>query len=689
MRKQVMATLGFKVTIDGLDDDTLVVRQYQGQESISDSIDALGNACSGFRYSIDLASRLTNLTAEQMVDKSALLEVVRNGEIVQRVHGIVRRFSKGDTGHTHTFYSITLVPALERLSLRYNSRIFQQQTVSEIISILLQEMNITDYSFAIKRKQLKREFCVQYRETDLQFLHRIAAEEGMVYSFIHQSDKHIVLFTDSSESLPALGAEVPYNVLSGGAVETTYVSDFTQWRQSAVSRVALQDYSFKQPAYHFSQAETATNIDYQLDSYEHFDAPGRFKDDASGKAFNHIRLNYLRRHAHTATGKSNDATLQAGAKFDLIDHLDESMNRDWLLVQVSHQGTQPQALEESGGSGQTSYTNQFMAIPADQTWQATPQTKPQVDGPCIATVVGPKGEEIFCDEYGRVKLTFPWDRYSTGDEKSSCWVRVSQGWAGAQYGMVAIPRIGHEVIVSFLDGDPDQPIITGRTYHANNVAPYPLPANKTKTVIRSESHQGSGFNELSFEDQAGSEMVYLHGQKDYQALIEHDQTVDVKHDHHVTVENDRYSHIKANDHLTVSGEQRHKVAQTQSLTIDGALHIKTGQVWVNDAGTEIHIKAGQKVTIEAGTEITVKAGSSFVKVDPSGVSLSGPGVNLNSGGSAGSGSGFGGAVAALPGELADVTQIAEAQVTKVTAQLVTTEADVVLQTKKFNYVFSA
>ncbi|MDC0610749.1 type VI secretion system tip protein VgrG [Vibrio sp.] len=646
-----MATLGFQVTIDGLDDDTLVVREYQGHESISDSKDWLGRPCFGYRYQIELASRLSDLSAETIVDSKVLLQVVHNGVVVQNVHGIVRSFSKGDTGHHHTFYSITVVPSLERLSLRHNSRIFQNQTVPEILSILLQEMNISDYTYALKKDYAKREFCVQYRESDLAFFHRLAAEEGLVYSFVHEEQKHTLYLTDDSESLPSISDAVPYNVLSGGTTDVPYVSQMDVRRQSNPSSTVLQDYSFKKPSYRYAQSSQGTDMDYQKQTYEHFDSPGRFKDDATGKKINEVRLNYLRRESHTATGKSNHPYLQSGVVFTLSDHLDDAMNRDWLLVSVKHQGTQPQALEEEAGSGATTYANQFVAIPSDITWQAKPQPRPQVDGPMTAFVVGPKGEEIYCDEYGRVKLQFHWDRYSNGDDQSSCWVRVSQGWAGAQYGMMAIPRIGNEVIVSFLNGDPDQPIVTGRAYQTKNTPPYALPDHKTKTVIRTESHQGEGYNELSFEDQSGSEKINVHAQKDLESLTENDLTTHVKHDSHLTVENDRYSNVKVNDHLTVNAEARHKIAGTQSLTINGELHIKAGKVWVNDAGTEIHIKAGQKVTIEAGSEISVVGGGSFCKVDPSGVSLGGMMVNLNSGGSPGSGSGVSVKSPTLPGGL--------------------------------------
>ncbi|MCE0495147.1 type VI secretion system Vgr family protein [Vibrio salinus] len=669
-----MATLGFQITIDGLDDDTLVVREYQGHESISDSVDWAGRPCFGYRYQIELASRRMDLTADDIVDSKALLQIVRNGEVVQKVHGIVRSFSKGDTGHHHTFYSITVVPSLERLSLRHNSRIFQQQSVPEILSVLLQEMNITDYTYALKNEYAKREFCVQYRESDLDFFHRLAAEEGLVYSFIHKDDRHILFFTDSSESLPDIGEGVPYNVLSGGTTDTPYVSQMDEHRQSEPDRIAMQDYSFKKPAYHFAQSAQGSDMEYQLHTYEHFDAPGRFKDDAQGKLINQVRLEYLRRNAHTATGKSNQSHLKAGSTFVLTDHINAEMNRDWLLVAVAHQGTQPQALEEMGGHGATTYANQFTVIPANITWRATPQPKPRVDGPMIALVVGPDKEEIYCDEYGRVKLQFPWDRYGNGDDQSSCWVRVSQGWAGAQYGMMMIPRIGHEVIVSFLNGDPDQPIVTGRTYHAQNTPPYTLPDNKTKTVIRTESHQGKGFNELSFEDQSGSEKIYIHAQKDIESLVENDATRHIKHDRHLTVDNDRYSNVKVNDHLTIDGEQRIKIANNCSLNVGQSLQQKVGKKTALQAGQEVHLKASNKIVLQAGNEVTLKGGSGIIKLDAAGAHVIGPKIGLNSGGSAGSGSGYAGKVAELPTTLEALKAPDELVQDEVTASLVSAAA---------------
>lgn len=470
-----MAKLSFILTVEGLPEETFVVTDYRGQESLSDSYMGVSQACYGFRYNIELASRQSGITAQQVVDKVAQLTMKRSGEPVQFVNGIVRQFSQGDIGHHHTRYSLVLVPTLERLSLRHNSRIFQLKTVQDIISQILQEMGVVDFSFALKRTLSQREFCVQYRESDLAFVHRLAAEEGITY-YIEQADgKHTVVFFDDNALIAKYAGAVPHNGLSGGQTDNPFVSQFRIEHQSEPSHLTFKDYSFKKPNYGFLQEKAGSDLSFQQSSYEHYDFPGRYKDDGAGLAYSQIRLEYLRRESSLGSGKSNHPALRAGVKFDLSDNLEASANRDWVVVEVTHQGTQPQALEEEGGQGATTYNNQFKVIPANITWRAKPQPKPQVDGPMIAQVVGPAGEEIYCDEHGRVKVHFPWDRESKQNEHSSCWVRVSQGWAGAQYGFMAVPRIGHEVIVSFLHGDPDQPIITGRTYHATNVTPYIYP----------------------------------------------------------------------------------------------------------------------------------------------------------------------------------------------------------------------
>ncbi len=273
-----MATLRFTFEVDGLPKEALVVRGFDGQESLSDS-QFQQRACFGFCYEIALASRKEDLTPEQVVDKLAELHVYQDGELTQRVNGIVRSFTQSDIGHHHTFYHVTLVPALERLSLRHNSRIFQHKSSVDIVTTLLQEMGIHDYAFSLKRQLEPREFCVQYRETDLDFLHRLAAEEGWTYSFEHEAGKHTLVFSDSSDLLPKLGESVPYNANAGGVASGCYISSFNKRTQTDVSEVTLKDYSFKKPQYSFLKQQVGSNMGYQREGYEHFDAPGRYKDD--------------------------------------------------------------------------------------------------------------------------------------------------------------------------------------------------------------------------------------------------------------------------------------------------------------------------------------------------------------------------------------------------------------------------
>ncbi len=297
----------------------------------------------------------------------------------------------------------------------------------------------------------------------------------------------------------------------------------------------------------------------------------------------------------------------------------------------------------------TRYVNQVTLMPGDAAWRATPNPKPRVDGPQVAFVVGPEGEEIHCDEHGRVKVQFPWDRYAEPDDTASCWVRVSQGWAGGGYGGIAIPRIGHEVIVSFLEGDPDQPLVTGRTYHAVNQPPYDLPANKTRTVLRTQSHKAEGFNELRFEDEAGEEQIWVHAQKDLELLTLNDRTEEIENDSFLNVKNDRISEVDHDDHHTVHGDRFEHGEGDQHFTVQGSLHLNTGQAWLSESGRELHIKAGHKVVLEAGSEITLKAGGSFIKLDGGGITIVGPTVKVNAGGSPGNGAGQAAQPPLLPG----------------------------------------
>ncbi|APX91579.1 type IV secretion protein Rhs [Halomonas sp. 1513] len=648
---------GLQFTLALASDDALdlAVLDFTLEESLS----------APFRLAVEFASRDPDLSPAAFLDRELTLTIWQDGEPLRRIHGIAAEFSRGDRGHRRTFYSLVIRPALWRLSLRHNSRIFQQVSPLTIINTLCEERGITDVAFAVTREPEEREYCVQYRETDLAFVQRLAAEEGLFYFHEFEDEvggAHRLVFADDPQMLTALG-ERSYHSRAGGSAPTRHVRKLRQVARVAPASATLKDYSFKQPAYSQLHEHVAGGLEEhaQRDDYEHYDYPGRYKHDASGEPFTRIRLDALRRDAATAEAESDLPELAPGSRFTLSDHDADSLNRDWQVVRIIHRGEQPQALEEDGvtqgdAKGMTRYYNQIVLTPGDAAWRPEPDPKPRVDGPQVAFVVGPEGEEIHCDEHGRVKVQFPWDRYAEPDDTASCWIRVAQGWAGGGYGSIAIPRIGHEVVVSFLEGDPDQPLITGRTYHAVNTAPYTLPEHKTRTVIRTQSHQGEGFNELRFEDQADQEQIWLHAQKDLELLTNNDRTEEIGRDSHLKVHHDRISEIDSDDHLTVHGSRHTQVDGDDHLIVDATRHEKYGRAQLVEAGQEVHHKAGMKVVIDAGAEITLNAGGSFVKLDPSGVTIVGPSVKINSGGSPGSGSGQASQGPKLPREVEGAPQ---------------------------------
>ncbi|NIC39093.1 type VI secretion system tip protein VgrG [Halomonas desiderata] len=644
----------FTLALAGVDSAELAVIDFTLEEALS----------APFTLTLRFASRNGRLAATELLDRPVSLTIWQDGEALRRVHAIVSEFGRGDRGHRRTIYSLVARPALWRLGLRHNSRIFQEVSPLTVLNTLCDERGLRDVAFAVTRELPERAYLVQYRETDLAFVERLAAEEGLFYfhEFFETGEDapngaHRLVFADAPQVLAHLG-ERSYHGRAGGTPPKRHVRKLQQLARVAPASVTLKDYSFKNPAY----AQLHEHVENELEThgqradYEHYDYPGRYKADASGDAFTRIRLEHLRSDALTCAAESDLPELAPGVKFTLTDHDLDELNRDWQVVKVKHTGSQPQALEEDGvtqgdaaGMGMTKFDNELILTPADRAWRPTPNAKPRVDGPQIAFVVGPEGEEIHCDEHGRVKVQFPWDRYAEPNETASAWVRVSQGWAGGGYGSMAIPRIGHEVVISHLEGDPDQPLITGRVYNAVNTPPYALPEHKTRTVIRTQSHKGEGFQELRFEDEAGQEQIWLHAQKDLELLTRNDRTEEIGHDSFLTVHHDRIGEIDGDEHHTVRGNRHEQTVANQHLTVQGTLHLKAGQAWLSECGRELHIKAGHKVVLEAGSEMTLNAGGSFLKLDGGGVTLVGPKVRINAGGSPGSGSGQAVETPLLPG----------------------------------------
>ncbi|KMK81561.1 type VI secretion system Vgr family protein [Pectobacterium brasiliense] len=626
--------LQFTVKVGALPASTFAVVDFQLSEALNQP----------FALSLNLASALPDVDFGAVLDQPCELLVWYEGELQRRVSGIISAFAQGDTGFRRTRYQAEVRPALWRLGLRTNARIFQAQKPEAIIGILLEESGITDYAFALRHDHAVREYCVQYRESDLAFIARLAAEEGLYFFHEFEEGKHRVVFADDAGAL-SKGPELFFNLATQGLSEGEYVRRFRYAEAVSTAEVALKDYSFKTPAYGLLHSKMSGELAHQRESYQHYDYPGRFKQDPSGKAFTGYRLDALRAGAMTGSGESNAAMLMPGSSFTLTEHPNPTLNSGWQLVAITHSGQQPQALEEESGGEPTTYSNSFEVISAKSTWRADLPYKPMVDGPQIATVVGPAGEEIYCDEYGRIKLQFPWDRYGSSNDQSSCWIRVSQGWAGGQYGLIAIPRIGHEVIVSFLEGDPDQPIVTGRTFHATNPSPYELPLHKTRMTIKSKTHKGGGFNELRFEDAADNEEIFIHAQKDQNIQVNHDETLSIGNDQRIAVARDRKTNIGQDEDNTVGRDRKEHIRQDVFVTIDRNEVRNIGNTLKEDitASHLVTIGEHEKVVIEGIQSIEARSGQRLLTTEyvlqgtdrilirgPAGnILLDGSGITLN------------------------------------------------------------
>ncbi|MBM0956461.1 type VI secretion system tip protein TssI/VgrG, partial [Escherichia coli] len=414
--------------------------------------------------------------------------------------------------------------------------------------------------------------------------------------------------------------EIPWNPNTRTEVSTLCISQFRYSAQIRPSSVVTKDYTFKRPGWAGRFEQEGQHQDYQRTQYEVYDYPGRFKS-AHGQNFARWQMDGWRNNAETARGMSRSPEIWPGRRIVLTGHPQANLNREWQVVASELHGEQPQAVPGRQGAG-TALENHFAVIPADRTWRPQPLLKPLVDGPQSAVVTGPAGEEIFCDEHGRVRVKFNWDRYNPADQDSSCWIRVAQAWAGTGFGHLAIPRVGQEVIVDFLNGDPDQPIIMGRTYHQENRTPGSLPGTKTQMNIRSKTYMGSGFNELKFDDATGREQVYIHAQKNMDTEVLNDRTTTVKHDHRETVKNDQTVTIQEGNRL-LTVEKGHKIT--------GVLKGSLSEDVFQDRGTiagSVHVDAvnngGEGDGIQAYTaikEILLAVEESKIALTPDGIQL--------------------------------------------------------------------
>jgi type VI secretion system secreted protein VgrG len=490
--------------VKGLDQELRVTR-FDGHEGMSEL----------FAFDISLGCAEHDLSFDDIVGSDAVLEI-RSGDSVRHVHGIVSDFEQGELGKKVTAYRAVLVPTVWKLRNRRASRIFQDLNVAEIVEKVLTKAGIqaSAFRFALQGTYKKREYCVQYRETDWAFVCRLLEEEGIAFFFEHMEDGHGLVFSDNNAAFaPVAGnASVVFRTSAGALQSDEHVSQFLFSQRVRPEKVTLRDYDFKKPTLSLEQDASSK------DDLEIYDYPGDYDDPKEGARLAKVRLEELRASRRTGDGDAVCPRLVPGFTFTMTEHPRDDFNRKYLVTRVEHHGI----VADMGDAGEKVYENRFQVIPADVPFRPPLVTpKPAVRGVQTAFVVGPAGDEIYTDEHGRVKVHFHWDREGASDDHDSCWIRVAQISAGSAWGAVFLPRIGHEVVVDFIEGDPDRPLVVGSVYHGTNVPPYKLPDDKTKSTIKTNSSTGGGgFNEIRFEDKKSSEEFFMHAQKDLNAVIE-------------------------------------------------------------------------------------------------------------------------------------------------------------------------
>jgi type VI secretion system secreted protein VgrG len=608
-----------------LGSDVLLLEHFSADEGISQP------------YSLQLTMLSTedSLPLDDLLQSPVVVSLQLADGSTRYFHGLVREVEQGETEGDLTTYTAEAVPWFWFLSLNSNCRVYKHdQTVRQILEDVFARNGYQDYQFQLFNDYDPREYCVQYRETDLDFVSRLMEEEGLYYYFNHTQDKHTLTITDDTAGLATIAdLDVRYHQEQSGTEDPDVVTHLNAGHSVATAVVSLNDYDFEKPS---------ANLEVQASGdgwFERYDYPGSYVASGTGEKLAKLHLQSYRWQTNRVMGFATHREFAAGSTFELLEHPRSDLNQKYSLLRVSHSAG-PNGYRSGDDTG-GHYSNHFEAIPASLPFRAPRvHAKPYVRGVQTAVVVGTKGEEFQVDRYGRVKVQFYWDREGNLDGENSCWVRVSQNWAGKGWGAMQLPRIGQEVIVDFLEGDPDRPIITGRVYNGEQMPPYALPAEQTKTTFKTNSSKGGGgFNEIRLEDKKGSEQIFIHAERDHETRVKNDLVETVLGERHEHVTGADYLKLDADSHLTIGGDRNEKVTGTISRQAGQDVEEKAGNNYAMDAGMEIHLKAGMTAVIEAGTSLTLKVGGNFINIGPAGVYISGIMVMINSGGSAGSGSG--------------------------------------------------
>ncbi|MDP9169690.1 MAG: type VI secretion system tip protein VgrG [Acidobacteriota bacterium] len=565
--------------------DKLLVQSFEGEESISGL----------FFYRVVCASEDPAVDFTQIVGKPVTLKIGLSSGNARYVNGVAGRFSQSGRDRRFTYYVAELRPALWMLTMNADCRIFQNMSVPDIIKKVFSELNFSAFKDSLTATYSPREYCVQYRETAFAFVSRLMEQEGICYFFTHDSSSHTMVLADDASSWAACTdlTAARYGGEPGDWDTDDVITGCSIEQAVTPGQYKADDYSFLTPS--TDMLSTASGADTSRSVYDY---PGLYGTQSDGDALTSRRLAVLEIDGGRITGTSLCRSFLAGAKFTLSGHYRDDANTSYVIRRLSVQATE------------MSYSNTFEAFAAAATFRPPLVTPaPFIAGTQTAMVVGKAGEEIWTDQYGRITVQFHWDQLGQKDEKSSCWIRVAQGWAGKAWGSIFLPRVGQEVVVSFLEGNPDRPLITGCVYNAEFTTPYTLPDDQTKSTIKSNSSRGgSGFNELRFEDKAGSEEIFMNAQKDMNVTVLGNETLNVTGTRTMTVTGKEAHTNKADYQSDVTGNFTLKVSGNLSIEASGSVSIKSGTSFDNKAGTALTNNAGTELTNKAGTHLTNDAG---------------------------------------------------------------------------------
>ena len=643
--------------------DVLMAEQVTGVEALSQP----------FQFDIlCLADSKTKVDPQKVLGQAVTLEIGVDGSAKRAVHGVVRRVRQGSVDEVFASYELQVVPQFALLDYTADCRIFQAMSIPDVVQAVLKEGGVK-VKTALTATYDPLDYCVQYRETDFAFVSRLLEQEGITYFFEHDTKGHVMVLSDKSRNASANAhhAEIEYG--AGNLLAPR--GSITAWderRELFPGSWTMRDFHFEKPRASLEVSVPALKPADATKSLEMFDFPGGYaqrfnkpgerlgKLDSTGEALDRTRMERAESGGHIVDGTSTCAGLLPGTKFSVKSLGNQRVSGSWVLQQVMHRAQQQPSLygdEHTAPDG--GYQNTFVAMPVDATYRP-PRTiaRPSVQGLQSARVIDESQsgdtEEIWPDKYGRVRVRFPWDR----EGKSACWVRVAQVRAGKTGGFQWIPRVGDEVLVAFLEGDPDCPVIVGSVYNAENMPPYALPANKTQSGLRTRSSPKGGqanANELRFEDKKGSEHIFLQAEKDWEIEVkndekhhvvhdrirnvDNDETVTVKHDQTLTVTNDRTVKVDGKQTHTVKGDHTLTVSQGKhAVTVDKGDHtlaVKTGNhsVKVDKGNQDIEVAMGNQTTkIKMGNQtttldlgnakteckvgnITIKAAAGAVKIE--------------------------------------------------------------------------